>query len=250
MLNKTNLDKIYPEVGFLDLERKKALEKILGVRIKTIGLFEQALTHRSYLQVRGDVNFESNERLEFLGDSILNFIVAEYLFSSNRKSKEGRLSKERSWLVRKSSLAKCCLELGLEEFLFISLAAKKTIKNGSETIISDLIEAIIAAIYLDSGYKMARDFVVERLLKIMRNEDLAQDTNFKSKLLEVVQKQSKEYPRYDVLEESGPDHLKKFRIGVFISEKLVAEAEGKSKKIAEQNAARIAFEKIESEMKQ
>lgn len=229
-------------IGILSDESKRQLENILEIKINNIGVYEQALTHRSYLPIINRDNSTSNERLEFFGDSILGFIITEHLFLYHRDDLEGKLTKIRSWLVNKHSLAVCAKKLKLDKFVFLSHSAENSLKVGHESIISDALEAIIAAIYIDAGFETVKQFILNKLLEIMLNEQLLEDKNFKSRLLEYVQSEGCSPPIYNVLEEIGPDHSKEFKIGVFVANELKGIGIGKSKKEAEQNAAKKALE--------
>ncbi len=198
--------------------------------------------HRSYLQVIGSAGQFSNERLEFLGDSVLGMVVAEYLFSLHTEVLEGELTKMRSWLVNKTSLAICARKLQLDSFLMLSYSASRSLEHGSDSILSDALEAIIGAIYLDSGLETVKKFIIHSLLPIMISKSLMVDTNYKSNLLETVQALGKNAPKYIVHEESGPDHDKSFVVGVYVNDVLLATGTGKSKKQAEQTAAYNALE--------
>lgn len=220
-------------------ERRHALEAVLGVDIRSPALYEEALTHRSYLQVKNDPTVQSNERLEFLGDAILGMVIAEYLFHHHEDVAEGELTKMRSWLVNKRSLALCARKLDLDKFLLMSYSAANALAKGNDSVLADAVEALIAAVYLDHGFDKARSFIEERLLPLMLEERVMHDTNFKSLLLEYVQARGYSAPRYRVVEESGPDHEKQFTVAVYVgSAKAVGIGSGRSKKEAEQNAAR------------
>jgi len=233
---------LFPEIGFLTDELKQELQKNLSVQIHRKEYFEQALTHRSYLHVlNSSGEYLSNERLEFLGDSILGMIIAEYLFSLHTTVLEGDLTKMRSWFVNKNSLAIYAKKLNLCKFLQLSHSAEKSLKAGSDSILADALEAIIAAIYLDSGFEVARKFVVNSLIPIIMNQTLS-DTNYKSKLLENVQAHGRKAPVYVTIDEIGPDHDKEFKVGVYVGSRLFAIGTGKSKKIAEQDAAKNALD--------
>jgi len=233
----------FPVVGFLSNDKKSELENILQSKINNVGIFEQALTHRSYLTVIGnDGGFRSNERLEFLGDSLLNLIVSDFLFKSNPEFSEGELTKLRSRLVNSHSLSHCGFSLGIDKFIMLCFSAEKALKDGSDSIVADTIEAIIAAIYLDSGFQNARKFVVEVLVPIIVQSNLIIDTNYKSLLLEKVQSLGFPSPVYKVLSESGPDHCKHFEVGVYVENVLLGTGSGKNKKSAEQEAAHNAIE--------
>lgn len=228
---------IFPPMGLLSDERVHELEEILGVTIHLPSLYEQALTHRSYLQVANTPDHRSNERLEFLGDAILGMVTAEYLFYNNREVLEGELTKMRSWIVNKKSLAVCARDLKLESYLFLSYSANQSLQRGNDSMLADALEAVIAAIYLDRGFEEVRRFIVEKLLPIMVRESLVHDTNFKSLLLESVQGRGHAAPRYVVVKEEGPDHEKHFTVNVLVDDKVIGSGSGKNKKEAEQAAA-------------
>jgi ribonuclease-3 len=232
----------FPLVGYLNDEKKSELEDILNIQIRSNEIFEQALLHRSYLQVLNDDKILSNERLEFLGDAVLGMVVADYLFSLHTHVPEGELTKMRSWLVNASSLTLCARKLGLEKFIMMSYSAEKSVEHGCNSILADTVEALIGAIYLDSGFESAKNFILNSLLPIQMNHSVMHDNNYKSKLLESVQAEGKESPKYIVLDEVGPDHDKTFTIGVYIENELVATGTGKNKKQAEQSAAQKALE--------
>lgn len=241
---KSNRSGIFPEVGFLNDELKQRLENILNIKIHRSELYEQALIHRSYLQVLNNEDFYSNERLEFLGDSILGMIVAEYLFNLHSRVPEGELTKMRSWLVNKNSLAICAKKLKLHKFIMMSYSAEKALESGSESILADTMEAVIAAIYIDNGFSVTKDFILHSLLPIVMDKNIMVDRNYKSILLEEIQSQGKSSPSYEVLSESGPDHKKDFLVGVFIGNVLIGQGIGKSKKLAEQDAAYNAIKNL------
>ncbi|GBD04501.1 Ribonuclease 3 [bacterium HR20] len=227
-------------------ERRHALEAVLGVDIRSPALYEEALTHRSYLQVKNDPSVQSNERLEFLGDAILGMVIAEYLFHHHEDVAEGELTKMRSWLVNKRSLALCARKLDLDKFLLMSYSAANALAKGNDSVLADAVEALIAAVYLDHGFDKARSFIEERLLPLMLEERVMHDTNFKSLLLEYVQARGYSAPRYRVVEESGPDHEKQFTVAVYVGSASVGIGSGRSKKEAEQNAARQALDYLQS----
>lgn len=237
----------FPVVGFLDEEKKKELESKIGFEIKKIEYFEQALIHRSYLQVIDKPGIFSNERLEFLGDAVLGMVVAEYLFSLHSQVLEGELTKMRSWLVNRKSLALCAKKLELDKFLMLSYSAEKSLKSGSDSIMADAMESIIAAIYLDSGLESAHDFIINSLIPILMEKKVMSDKNYKSLLLEKVQAKGKESPSYKVIDEEGPDHDKVFTVSVIVEDQIYGQGTGKSKKQAEQTAAMNALDNYFSE---
>jgi ribonuclease-3 len=208
-------------------------------------LFFQALLHRSYLQfIEG--KWESNERLEFLGDAILNFIVAEYLFRTYPDMEEGDLTKLRSRLVNRRNLAQRSKDLRLSGFLLISSSAAQSIDSGSESIIADAFEAIIGALYLDGGFEAAKNFIHATLLNNPNTFNLAMmDDNYKSALLEYAQARSLGTPRYSVIREEGPEHERRFTMEVTIGTQSLGSGSGRSKKEAEQSAAENALKNIQ-----
>jgi ribonuclease III len=241
---ESNRSGSFPPIGFLNETRKQELEKALGIEIKHPEFFEQALTHRSYLQVLNDTQCFSNERLEFLGDAVLGMVIADYLFFLYANELEGELTKMRSWLVNRKTLAYCSRELKLDTFIMMSYGAAKSLEHGSESILADSLESVIAAIYIDSGLEAARKFIYNSLLPIIANKNIMHDANYKSILLETVQAKGYSAPKYLVLDERGPDHDKEFTVGVYIDELLLGEGDGKSKKQAEQTAAQQALTKV------
>jgi ribonuclease-3 len=232
---------LFPSSEALTPERVSLLEELIGVDIHNPAPYEQALTHRSYLQVVNTPDHRSNERLEFLGDSILGMVTAEYLFYNHKQVLEGELTKMRSWIVNKKSLAICAKAIRLDELLFLSFSARQSLERGNDSMLADALEAIIAAVYLDRGFEEVRRFIVDKLLPIMVKESLVHDTNYKSLLLETSQAKGYGTPRYVVVREEGPDHEKFFTVEVFVADKKVGTGSGKNKKDAEQNAAQEAL---------
>jgi ribonuclease-3 len=186
---------------------------------------------------------KDNQRLEFLGDALLGSIIADYLFHNYLDMREGDLTKLRSVYVKNSTLAECGTILKINEFLIYGSHAEKNLHIGYESIVSDLVEALIAAIYLDKGFDKAREFVRSKLLPIMSNFDNKISTNYKSLLLEKCQESTQYQPKYEVISESGPDHNKEFLVSVIVNNSVLASGKGKTKKAAEQEAAKSALEK-------
>jgi ribonuclease III len=231
--------------GQADATDFSLLSRILHYQIRDRNLFREALSHRSYLQVAPDSAAESNERLEFLGDAILNLVVAEYLFLRDTEAPEGDLTKVRSRLVSRKALTVFAHELHLADFILLSPSASQMAARGMETILADAFEAIIGAIYLDSGFHDAKRFV-EYCLKhaIDRGSLRMEDENFKSKLLEHVQAGGFGAPRYVTVNEEGPDHDRTFTVEVFINGTSYGVGNGKNKKDAEQSAAEMALQQF------
>jgi len=208
-------------------------------------LFLQALLHRSYLQFLEE-QWNSNERLEFLGDAILSFVVAEHLFVLYPEMEEGELTKLRSRLVNRKILAQLAKELHLSEYMLLSTSAAQSIDSGSESIIADAVESVIGALYLDGGVKASRKFIYATLLKNTEVFNSAMtDDNYKSTLLEYAQARSLGIPRYSVIHENGPEHDRRFTIAVSIGAQSYGSGFGRSKKEAEQAAAAQALEYIQ-----
>jgi len=222
-------------------------EKALQYRPRKWKLFLQALIHRSYLQVV-DERWESNERLEFLGDAILSFVVAEHLFKTYPEMEEGNLTKLRSRLVNRKILAQRSKDLYLADFLLLSTSAAQSIDNGSESIIADAFESIIGALYLDGGYAAAKRFIYTSLLENPEVFNSAMmDDNYKSALLEYIQARSLGIPHYSVTQEEGPEHDRRFTVNVIVGVQSWGVGSGRSKKEAEQSAAAEALEHIQQQ---
>lgn len=204
-----------------------------------------AFKHRSYLNITNEDRAASNERLEFLGDAVLDLVVTEYLYEKFPKRTEGQLSKIKSILVSKPVLAEIATDLSFGNLILINKGEEKTGGRQRESILSDTFEAVIGAVYLDKGYQEVKSFIQHSLLtkfkSIMQRELF---TNHKSILLEHAQSKFGNLPEYRVLEEMGPDHEKLFVIGVYIDGKEIGRGQGKSKKTAEQEAARTAVQHL------
>jgi ribonuclease-3 len=222
-------------------EKLARFQELIGHTVMFDSLFSQALLHRSFLQ-RSDPPNSSNERLEFLGDSILNLVVGEYLFHRFPDAPEGELTKLRSRLVSRKALATYAREIQLAEFIFMSPSAAQATGKGSDTIIADTYEALIAAIYLDGGYEEARKFIERQVLAAMESGTVVtEDQNYKSMLLEHAQAHGWGVPRYSVIAEEGPDHDRTFTVEVVLNNTRHGVGKGKNKKEAEQSAAREAL---------
>ena len=216
-----------------------------GYHVDNEEYFQQAVLHRSYLQLCPPGLFQSNERMEFLGDSVLNLIVAEYLYNAFPRAEEGELSKVRSRLVSRHALGECARRLQLEDFLLLSPSALQSISEGSQSILVDAMEAFVAAVYLDGGYKAARKFIMEHLLSNYTPARMRQDDNFKSRLLEFVQARGEGTPRYVTIDESGPDHNPLFTVEVQVGGGPIGMGKGGNKKAAEQMAAAHALTRLQ-----
>lgn len=223
----------------------KLFEHALSYKIRSKDYFVQALMHRSFIATSAGNEFQSNERLEFLGDSVLNFVVAEFLYNAYPMKEEGELTILRSKLVNKKALVYYAKEIALGEFLITNTTATGVAEKGFETILSDAYEAVIAAIFFDGGIQRAKEFVLRQVNSALEKGFLySTEHNFKSELLELVQSQGKGIPRYSTVKEEGPDHDRTFTIEVFVGTDSYGYGVGKNKKEAEQAAAENAVQRL------
>jgi len=217
-------------------------EEKIGLKFNNKELLRTALTHRSYVNEHQNEISEHNERLEYLGDAVLELATTHYLFEKFPQESEGVLTAYRSALVNTISLSQVAENLVINNFLQLSKGEAKDVGRARTFIMANAVEAIIGAIYLDQGYQAAQKFIADNFFgKIdeVVNKNLWQDakSHFQEKAQEIV----RITPNYKVLEETGPDHDKRFKVGVFLNDKLVAEGEGVSKQEAEQIAAEQAL---------
>jgi ribonuclease-3 len=214
------------------------LEKIIGLKFTNKDLLEEALTHRSYLNEHRNVKRKHNERLEFLGDAVLELVVTEYLFKNYDKP-EGELTNWRAALVKGESLAVVANELDIEKYLKMSKGERKDIGRARKYRLANMTEAIIGAIYLDGGYGVVKKFITKYI--IVKLDDIIISKSYvdaKSYFQQKAQEILHLTPHYEILEESGPDHNKLFVVGVFIGDEKVAEGQGQSKQLAQKEAAK------------
>lgn len=218
----------------------------LGGPFKNLDLLIMAFTHRSYLNEHKKTVKEHNERLEFLGDAILELVVTEHLYNTIDEP-EGVLTNLRSALVRTESIGAASERLGFNNYLRLSRGEKRGTKRARIQILANCFEAVIGAIYLDQGYDVAKQFLDANLLNTLETI-LADGTwmDSKSKLQELTQSTEGATPHYRVLTEDGPDHEKQFRVGVFVENKLCGQGDGPSKQIAQQRAAQSALRRYKS----
>lgn len=212
---------------------------------KNQDLLVTALTHRSAINENLSGSKVSNERLEFLGDAVLELCATNFLFQELPEEQEGSLTSYRSALVKTTTLAEIAEEMGLSESLFMSKGEKRTGGNHNPSLLADTFEALLGALYMDQGYDVVYAFLSEKLFpkfEVIKANQLHLD--FKSSFQEFVQAQGKPTPTYSVLGEKGPDHQKEFTVGVFIDTEKIAEALGTSKQKAEEAAAKAALEKL------
>lgn len=216
----------------------KVFEEIIGYKFKDKSLLQTALTHSSYAnEMNGKVDY--NERLEFLGDSVLGMITAEFLFENHPEMPEGKLTKTRAAMVCEKSLHRFAQSIKLGEFMYLGKGEINTGGRERPSILADAFESLIAAIYLDAGFEEAKKFV----LGFISTADIEETviTDYKTALQEIVQKNPGEYLEYFMVGESGPDHCKTFIVEVHLNNNVIGTGEGRSKKQAEQMAAKATL---------
>jgi len=218
------------------------LEKQLKVDFKNKNILTQAFCHRSFLNENPDCGLENNERLEFLGDAVLELVITEYLYASFPQKSEGELTNWRAALVNAKILAEIAKNIGFNDFILLSRGETKEEGKARQYILANTFEAFVGALYLDLGYEICQDFITKHLIKELPEiikSGLYKDA--KSSFQEEAQEVKGITPIYKVLEEWGPDHAKNFTIGVYLEEELIARGEGSSKQEAELAAAKEAL---------
>ena len=237
---------LFSKFGKLSAGKNKRilqLEKIIGTKVDDPTLFQRALRHRSMLSQEQYAKYDSYERLEFLGDAVLDLIAAEILFNRYPKKDEGFLTKIRAKLVRGETLSDLSKKLGFEDLMEID--DNKVVSKISKNILADVFESIIAAIYITKGYKHAFKFVEKVYSKHIDFNNLVNTIdNYKSALLEYTQAQRLPLPKYTLIKESGPRHNRTFEVNVYIGADELGTGVGKSKKKAEQLAAEMALQTL------
>lgn len=217
------------------MSKLKELEALIGYEFRQEGLLRQALTHSSYANERHMKKLSDNERLEFLGDAVLEIVSSEYLYRNYPKLPEGDLTKFRASIVCEPTLALCTREIDLGRFLNLGKGENQTGGRNRKSILSDALEAVIGAIYLDGGFEKAKEFIHRFILTDIEHKKLFYDS--KTILQEVVQGSYEEPLHYELLAEEGPDHDKSFRVEARIGDKVIGAGCGHTKKAAEQEAA-------------
>jgi len=220
----------------------KGLQKTLGVKFKKENLLRQAFVHRSYLNENPAFELKNNERLEYLGDAVLELVVTEYLFKNYPDLAEGEMTNLRAALVNTQMLSQIAERLGFNDFLYLSKGEAKENGRGRQYILANTFEAFTGALYLDQSYKAAESFIYKNLIPELKNIiDNKLWRDHKSLFQEAAQKRVGVTPNYVVLGERGTDHARKFEVGVYLGKELVAEGEGSSKNEAQQRAAETAL---------
>jgi len=219
------------------------LEKIIDINFSDRKLLENAFIHRSFLNEHKNSHFKSNERLEFLGDSVLSLITSVYLFKNYPNLKEGDYTEIKSAIVKMESLAEAAKKIELNNYLLLSRGEERGAGRENNNIMADCFEALIAVIFLDKNFEVAYAFVVDHLFKDKLDYLLKNNLylSSKSKLQEIIQSKYKKTPVYKVLNEEGPEHKRIFKIGVYSNNELLGEGTAPSKKEAEEVAAKEAL---------
>lgn len=230
--------------------RKEALQKLqdkIGYQFQDIALLKQALTHSSFANEQKINKLENYERLEFLGDAVLELVSSEFLFHENKDMPEGQLTKLRASMVCEPSLAYCAKDIGLGKYILLGKGEEATGGRNRDSIISDVMEAVIGAVFLDGGIEYAKKFIFQFILSDLENKILFMDS--KTLLQEEVQKDNTAQLRYELVKETGPDHDKQFQVEAYLDNKVIGTGVGKTKKAAEQQAAYEALIKLKGKKK-
>lgn len=229
-----------------DRKKFRLLEKKIGFRFRDVSLLRRALIHKSYANEQRLSSLDQNERYEFLGDAVLELAISHLMMELFPDFSEGSLSKLRAAVVNETSLAELARDIQLGEYLYLGKGEDQCQGREKDSLLSDAYEAILGAIYLDSGFFAAYGVVQTqfgRLMEKAAQQDITRD--YKTKLQEESQEHFHAIPRYQIVSEEGPDHDKTFEINLFIQGEIYGQGKGKSKKEAEQNAARQALDKID-----
>ena len=217
-------------------------QKIAKLDFKNQALLKQAFIHRSYLNENRTINSEHNERLEFLGDAVLELVITDFLYHKYIDRDEGELTSYRSALVNATTCSEIATDIGVNEYLLLSKGESKDTGRARQYILANTLEAIIGALYVDSGYDSAKKFIEDNFIPLIDQIISAKSfIDAKSLFQEKAQEFDGVTPSYKTIKESGPDHDKKFTVGVYIGKDLVAQGTGESKQEAEQSAAREAL---------
>lgn len=223
------------------------LEQKIGYKFVNKDLLKHAMRHSSYTNEKQLPKSECNERLEFLGDAVLELVSSEFLFFADEEMPEGELTKSRASMVCEPSLAFCAREIDLGEYLILGKGEEATGGRKRDSLTSDALEALIGAIYIDGGFANAKEFIMKFVLNDLENKKLFFDS--KTILQEIVQSEYKEGIRYEMIAESGPDHNKIFQYAVYIGEEKFGIGTGRTKKAAEQSAAYESILKLRAKNK-
>lgn len=232
------------DVTSLKNPKLSELQKKIGIVFKDEDLLKNAFIHRSYLNEHKEFSGQSNERMEFLGDSVLSLVVSSHLFTKLPDSPEGELTQFRAALVRTETLANLARQLNLGSYLMLSKGEEETEGRANSSILANTFEALIGAIYLDQGIDSAHKFIDQTILANWQKLLETAVTDSKSKLQETLQKIYHESPSYNLISSWGPDHARNFEMGVYLKTKLLGRGVGKNKQEAAQKAAEDALSKV------
>ncbi len=221
----------------------KELESAIGYHFQNISYLQNALTHSSYANERWHNSLMSNERLEFLGDSILGMVVADYLYRSFPNRPEGELTRMRADMVCEPALAQVAQQIGLGEHLLLGKGEERFGGRSRDSILADAVESVIAACYLDGGMDAARQFIARFILSDVPVTK-PHNIDYKTALQELVQQKKNQTIQYQLVKESGPDHDKQFQVELLLNGRVIGNGTGTSKKRAEQEAAKAAIETL------
>jgi len=224
-------------INMVDLNK---IQSLLGVEFDNTDILLSAITHRSYLNEHKEATWEHNERLEFLGDAVLELVVTDFLFRKYKNKPEGELTAVRAALVNTISLSKASESLGINDFLLMSKGESKDRGRARQCILANTFEACIGAIYLDKGYETAGDFIFEKLNLEKKADNIVKNSlwrDVKSRFQELSQEKLSFTPVYKTLNQEGPDHNRRFTVGVYVNDELISTGVGFSKQEAERSAA-------------
>ena len=223
------------------------LEKKIGYAFKDVKLLEEALTHSSYSNERRKESRSNNERLEFLGDSVLGIVISDYLFKNFQEMPEGELTKVRSKIVCETTLGECSRAIDLGAYMFFGKGEEMTGGRDRTSILADAYESLIASIYMDGGLEASRDFILTHMKKKISDAIAGKVfLDYKTHLQELVQVNKSNKIKYEIIGEEGPDHCKVFHTQVSLNELVIGDGVGRSKKESEQEAAKMALRKVEA----
>lgn len=230
------------------MERFKSFESNIQYRFKKESVLKEALTHSSFSNEKKDESVHNNERLEFLGDAVLSIVISDYLFKNHTNLPEGELTKIRSKIVCETTLGECAKLIELGSFMFFGKGEEMTGGRQRISILADAFEAIIAAIYLDGGMEAARKFIMSTMKEQIDNAITGKVfLDYKTHLQEIVQVKKDNRIKYEIIGEEGPDHSKIFYTQVKLNDSIIGYGKGRSKKEAEQEAAKMGISKVENQ---
>jgi len=221
----------------------KHLLEAMKIKYHDISIYQTAFTHPSYANEHKKTRVEDNQRLEFLGDSVLDLVIAEYLFDKNKKMNEGKMTKLRALYVCEPALSSFALYLRFNEYIRLGQGERNNGGNEKPAILSDCFEAFIGALYIDLGYRLAKDFIINNIVPRIESDQFETSSDYKSSLQELVQSDKRSI-EYEIISSTGPAHKRVFTSIVKMDDIVLGEGSGNSKKESEQNAAKAALEKM------